>query len=155
LSSRLASALRAAIGFGVGPCVAGLWEGYGGLFGQGAVTIDLIRGEQSPVPAAFSPEVERQPRLRLPHRGYLLFEATMGDLDSLALPHQLWTPSPDLFWPASHEWLVAGDTDLVATFVGGSQSLIDRVLTGVPGAERVQPSDGLMRWDERNLQQEP
>lgn len=153
LSPRLAAALRSAIGPDVGPCVAGLWEGYGGLFGGGAVSISLSTGKQAPVPAAFPRDVERRPRLQLPHRAYLLFRATLEDLDALVLPHQLWEPSPDLFWPTSREWLVAGDTDLVATFVGGPRSLVERVLLGVPGAEPVDPAERLLRWDEWTLQQ--
>ncbi|KGN33957.1 hypothetical protein N802_08100 [Knoellia sinensis KCTC 19936] len=97
--------------------------------------------------------MEELPRLQLPHRGYLLFEATIDDLDVLDVPHQRWGLSPDLFWPTSREWLVGGDTDLVATFVGGPDALVDRVLERLPGAAAVQPSDQLTVWDEWALSQ--
>lgn len=147
-----AAALRTVIGPEPGPCVAALWDGYGGLFG-GAVGIDLDTGRQSPVLPAFPPEIERLPRLQLPFRGYLLFAADIEELGDLRLPHHYFGRSPSLFWPISREWLIGGDTDLVATFVGGPEWLIERVLEQVPGASRAEPADPLSPWDERTLQQ--
>ncbi|WP_106297807.1 hypothetical protein [Knoellia remsis] len=134
----------------VGSCRAGLWEGYGGLFGQGAVYLDLHDGGSGPVPRVLSVEVEQAPRLELPHRGYVLFEAVLDDLAPLSA-EPLWSMPPDLFWPDSQGWLVGSDTDIVATVVGGGRELVERVLADVPGAEAVEPGDGLDRWDERTL----
>ena len=36
---------------------------------------------------------------------------------------------PSIFWPADRAWLVASDPDLDSTYVGGSNALIEAVLT--------------------------
>lgn len=117
-----------------------LWEGYGGLLGGGAVQISLPSGRQEPIPAAFAPEAIAAPRLELPHRRYLVFEAELGDLAPLHVtPGSVSRHVPNLFWPRSHEWLVGFDVDVHATFVGGTSTVIDAVLGRVAGARVTSP----------------
>lgn len=94
-----------------------VWDGYGLLH---------------PLP---SPAVV--PRLRIPRtnplRSYLVFRAPLSALMSWAGTAFL---CPNLWWPQDREWCVAGDTDLVSTFVGGSHDCI-RSLLGSEDLESV------------------
>ncbi|WP_034486045.1 hypothetical protein [Actinomadura oligospora] len=84
------------------------------------------------------------PRVRLPHRDYLLFAGPLDAATELGqrgdgyfLPQ-----SPNLFWPDDHSWCAATEVDLDSTYVGGSSGLIGALLSddrieGVP----VTPDD--------------
>lgn len=161
LNVELAAALRSVVA-GVGQdagsgFVTGVWEGHGGLT-HGGVRISLESGESGEsgesweVPPALGREVLARPRLQLPHRGYLLFEAGLEDLAPLDLDGgALGTLSPDLFWPDDRAWLVGSDTDLVSTFIAGPAAVVARVVERVAGARCVVPADTLEEWDERTL----
>lgn len=86
-----------------------VWEGYGDP--------DLV-----------PPEANTGPRVHLPDRSYLLFH---GPVD-VALgspfdgrPNQ----SPNIWWPTDRTWFVATEIDFPWTYVGGSEELIERILT--------------------------
>jgi hypothetical protein len=89
-------------------CWACVWEGWGGIG------------------AAF-PEV---PRIELPWRSHLLFwvpfelleEGIFGGPGGARI-------SPSLWWPKDHSWCVATEVDFAWTYVGGSQSCIEAVLS--------------------------
>jgi hypothetical protein len=61
------------------------------------------------------------PRLRLPQREYLLFEAALFEVGDM--PRQ-----PNLFWPDDRSWCVATEIDLDSTYLGGSAALVTQLL---------------------------
>ena len=67
-------------------------------------------------------------RLRLPHRGYLLFR---GPLDAVMsfLDDSGWSQSPSIWWPDDRAWCVATEIDNPDTYVGGSDACIERILS--------------------------
>ncbi|MCD0448142.1 hypothetical protein LO762_02865 [Actinocorallia sp. API 0066] len=79
-------------------------------------------------------EISEMPRLRLPHRDYLLYEgeleAAVAGVEGLA---------PDLWWPADRSWYVAADIDLDSTYLGGTAALVAE-LVGDPKLEVLQVS---------------
>ena len=87
-------------------CYFCIWEGYGFL--------DPDRSKNIP-------------RMRVPHRGYLLFrgplEAVMSFTNTVG-----WTQSPNIWWPADRAWCVATEIDLFDTYVGGSEACIEAIL---------------------------
>jgi hypothetical protein len=121
-----------------------LWDGHGWIYGSPSVAIS---GQAEPVPPAFPAEILQGPRLRLPHRDYLLFS---GPLEAITeLGYQVtrdWfiAQSPNLFWPADRSWCVATEIDFDSTLVAGSHELIAGVL-GNPRLEAwtVDPDDSL------------
>lgn len=93
-------------------CFVGVWEGYGWL------TADA--------------EWAAAPTLRLDQRTFLVRQGPLG----LALAVGRGGPTggtgiepPSIFWPADRAWLVASDPDLDSTYLGGSNALIEAVLT--------------------------
>ena len=92
-----------------GRCYFGLWEGYGNIDTR------LYNSES---------------RVRAPGRDYLLFS---GPLDAvMSFLHgdgPFWGDSPNIWWPEDRAWCVATDIDLYDTYVGGSQELIESVLS--------------------------
>jgi hypothetical protein len=80
-----------------------IWEGYGNI---------EVRG----------------PLVQLQSRNYGLYagsiELAMAPLDTP------WNDqSPNLWWPEDHSWIVATEIDYAWTYVGGSQRLIDNVVS--------------------------
>ncbi|MCF7547323.1 hypothetical protein [Pseudonocardia sp. WMMC193] len=132
-------------------CVFALWEGLGWVDGRGAWyqrrDADGTVIEEGEPPSAFPLEVLDGPRLRLPGRDYLLFAGPLADATGLGDPRGVWPQSPNLFWPQDRAWCVATEIDFDSTLIGGSQALIDSVLTH-PGLEAwpVSPEDSLA-WD--------
>jgi hypothetical protein len=98
-----------------------------------------------PVPPAFPGEVLDGPRVRLPHRGYLLFAGPLAAAPRLGWTHpygSFFPQSPNLFWPQDHTWCVASEIDLFCTLVAGSDALAEALVSD-PRLEawRVQPAD--------------
>ena len=124
-----------------GECTAGLWEGYG-TFQDGsarALVSYADTGEddagymniQSPRPARLSATALHDPRLELPGRRYLLFDAPLEVFaDPAWATGSGWDArqTPNQLWPADHSWFLASDVDLDSTVVGGSRGLIDELL---------------------------
>jgi hypothetical protein len=104
-------------------CFFGLWAGYG------FVGTPLVR-EGSPPAAPLSdpiPDAVRAGRLvELPGRGYLLYEGPVEAITATAgLDHG---QTANLAWPADQAWCLAMEIDLAWTYVGGSESLVERLL---------------------------
>jgi len=136
-----------------------LWDGYGWIRG-GSIRVAVGSRDDAPVEKtakkesrehalepAFPIEVLKGPKLRLPHRDYLLFRG--GIASALALgshafgryePH-----SPDLVWPDDRTWFIATDVDLVFGYVGGTAALIADVTEDERLASvSVDPADELV-----------
>ena len=114
-------------------CWFGLWEGYGWV--SGGVSVDALAspgsGKHEPIPPAFGRATTIVPRVRLPGRGYLLFEGPLAGIAEMGwwMDGRLVSPqSPNLFWPDDRAWFSATEIDLDSTFVGGSAALINEVL---------------------------
>lgn len=138
-------------------CLHALWEGWGWVGGAGVRLIsgtDGTRIEPAPAPErGVSAEVWALPRLRLPHRDYLLFRGPLRaalDLGWQGSPRGFEPQSPSLLWPADHTWCVSTEIDFDSTLVGGSDDLIRAVLTA-PGLDAwpVQPDDDLTAFADR------
>ena len=91
-----------------GKCWFCLWEGRGGVDNRGVVE-----------------------RVRLPHRNYLFYRGPIET--ALVSPPGLehWDQSPNLWWPDDRAWCVATEVDYAWTYLGGTNALIDRLLTDV------------------------
>ncbi len=90
-------------------------------------------------------DVQDAPRVRLPHRDYMLFEGPLSAATELGWPASsdvFFSQSPNLFWPQDHAWCVASEIDLFCTLVGGSEPLAEALVAN-PSLEawRVDPGD--------------
>lgn len=109
--------------------------------------------------SAVSPElldaVKHDRVLEYPGRGFVLLQATLTELSDPGWGHRAgigWTshhpdPTPQMFWPGDHVWVVASEIDWDSTIVAGSRALVDAVLAD-PTFEgyEVQENDKLT-WD--------
>jgi hypothetical protein len=138
-------------------CFHALWEGWGWVDGAGVKVFSISddgRTELAPAPEpGVSAEVWALPRLRLPHRDYLLFrgplQAALG-MGWEGSPGGFEPQSPSMLWPASHSWCVSTEIDFEFTLVGGSEDLINAMLTA-PGLDAwpVEPDDDLSAFADR------
>jgi hypothetical protein len=103
-----------------------VWEGFG------------WEGPSDPVP----PEVREGPRVRLPHRDYLIYHGGPRDAFAFVADQR---QTPNLWWPADHSWSVATEIDLAWTYVGGSRDLIE-ALVADPRIEAVPVSPEVSSW---------
>lgn len=91
-------------------CFVGVWEGYGWLADS---------------------EWSASPVLRLEARTFHVREGPLAL--ALAVGWRadglIDAKPPSIFWPADRAWFVVSDPDLVATYLGGSNALIEAVLT--------------------------
>lgn len=142
-------------------CWMALWEGYGwvrqGHGGPPQITVGVPRGQDcdrafvdrvkaAAVEPTFPVEVLEGPKLRLPHREYLVFRGPLTSALALGEHHFGWfeAHAPDLLWPEDRAWFIATDTDLRSAYVGGSAGLIADILDeGRLAAVVVQPDDPL------------
>jgi hypothetical protein len=129
----LAAMLR---GFTTTPeqCFFGLWAGYGFA---GAPLVSEGSAPAAPLPDPIPEAVRAGPLIELPGREYLLYEGPVEAITATAgFGHG---QSANLAWPADQAWCLASEIDLVWTYVGGSQMLVERLLTD----ERIEalPSD--------------
>ncbi|GAA4472155.1 hypothetical protein GCM10023170_091600 [Phytohabitans houttuyneae] len=135
-------------------CYHALWEGWGWVDGGGvaAWAVDEERGGppvRLPVTPGVSPRVWGLPRLRLPGRDYLLFRGPLRAALEMGwhqpAPFGFTPQSPSLLWPADRSWCVATEVDDTATFVGGPQAVVDRVVhSPVLAATPASPVDKLV-----------
>ncbi|MER8033157.1 hypothetical protein ABTZ78_29800 [Streptomyces bauhiniae] len=84
-------------------CWFGLWEGYGRW------------------------DFSRFPTFETPYRGEVLLEGPLFDVLS-PLAWDEFAELPDLWWPKDRAWCLGGDVDLISTYVGGSEALIEELL---------------------------
>jgi hypothetical protein len=143
-----------AIATGGQDCFHALWDGWGWVDGAAAAVLsigaDAPRVVSRPARAlepGVSVEVWALPRMRLPHRDYLLFRGPLRaalDMGWHGAAHWFTPQSPSLLWPADHSWCVCTEIDFDSTLVGGSEDLIAAVLTA-PGLDAwpVEPDDDL------------
>ncbi len=132
-------------------CCFCLWDGYGWERGRNLLT---RRGEP-PVrlPGPIPERVLTGPRVRLPHRDYLLYTGPAEAVVAPLLLGERHQQAANLWWPADRTWCVASEIDLAWTYVGGTTAAIDRLLgdarvEAVPAA----PDDPLTRveaWVQR------
>jgi tetratricopeptide (TPR) repeat protein/transcriptional regulator with XRE-family HTH domain len=104
---------------------------------------------RNPVPA----RVRDGPRVRLPHREYLLYA---GPAEDVVAPAELAGDGQcaSLWWPADRAWCVATDVDLPWTYVGGPRGLIDAIradrrieaLPASPGDPLSRVEDWVSAW---------
>ncbi|WP_030815739.1 hypothetical protein [Streptomyces sp. NRRL F-2799] len=98
-------------------CWFGLWEGYGRW------------------------DLSRFPTFDTPHRDEVLLAGPLSDAVS-PVAWDEFAELPDLWWPQDRAWCVGGDVDLVSTYVGGGESLIEELLAdGELETHRVAPGD--------------
>jgi hypothetical protein len=68
-------------------------------------------------------------RVRLPGRDYMLYTGRIElALVSLYPPFDGDSSSPNLWWPEDRAWIVVTEIDYAWTYVGGSGSLVERLL---------------------------
>lgn len=109
-----------------------VWDGFG-WNGTGTIVALTQTGQpgevidQPPVDPVPGP-VRDGPRVLLPNRDYLLYQAPAEAAGTLARLDGTWGQSPNLWWPADHAWCVATEIDLPWTYVGGPRGLIDAIL---------------------------
>ncbi|AOT57296.1 hypothetical protein A4G23_00082 [Streptomyces rubrolavendulae] len=98
-------------------CWYGLWNGYGRW------------------------DFDTVPTFRTPGRDEVLLSGTLAEAVS-PLELDEFAELPDLWWPEDHAWCVGGDVDLVSTYVGGTEALVDDLLAAPElEAHRVAPGD--------------
>ncbi|GEL20722.1 hypothetical protein [Pseudonocardia asaccharolytica] len=124
-------------------CFFALWEGYGWIHGSPAVVALGPGGWSATVPPAFPREIMDGPRLRHPHRDYILFSGPLSAAGSLHVPGP-WEQTPNIIWPEDQSWCVASEIDFDSTVAAGSRELVDALLAA-PGLEvwEVGPDDSL------------
>ncbi|UOE42946.1 hypothetical protein [Agromyces larvae] len=136
---------------------AAVWEGWGGLFGRGVVRLALVdsaddeRGRvvSTTPPAVLGSEVEDGPRLSLPMREHVLFDAGVAEFADASWPTrapwiaepELRGESPSLIWPDDLAWVLVSEIDFDSTVVGGTAACIADLLA-VPGIEAAEIPEG-------------
>ncbi|QEO14872.1 hypothetical protein FLP10_10960 [Agromyces intestinalis] len=138
---------------------AAIWEGWGGLFGHGVRRLTLVAADDSTdasgqvsvdtPPAVLGPDVEFGPRLSLPMREHLLFDAGVAEFADASWPTRapwiadpaLRGESPSLLWPDDLAWVLVSEIDFDSTVIGGTAACIADLL-GLPGVEASQIPEG-------------
>jgi hypothetical protein len=136
-------------------CFFALWDGYGGLETYGWRS-DAATGsdaaDTNPSRHVFSTQELSRPRLRLPHRDYLVLAGALHDAGRICswVGDHPFAQSPNLFWQADQAWFVASEIDFDSTLVGGPTSLIEAILhTPELDAWPVEPDDSLASYADR------
>lgn len=124
-------------------CCLCLWEGYGYLHAGGMAPLVAAKPPLARVRVGIrriqlkwfrpQPPSEDGPRVMLPGRNYILFQAPISE----ALG---WADGPNLWWPDDHAWCVASEIDFPYTYAGGSQDLIDAIVKD-PAIEALPATD--------------
>lgn len=139
---------------------AAIWEGFGYLFTEAArlVRITSETGAASsddvdeweappPPPPLLGPEVRDGPRLSLPWRDHVLFDAGVADFTTPDWPERApwvsdpWLDGPTILWPEDRAWVVVSEIDWDSTVVAGSPAAIDAVLAA-SGLEALEIPEG-------------
>jgi hypothetical protein len=144
-------------------CLFGVWNGCGWLQESACEIVFTPIGtsdtppaivSDAPDPASLSPlapaAVAKLPLVHLPQRDYFLFEGPLEaamDFGWYIGGTHFVPQSPNLFWPDDHDWCAASEIDLFCTLIGGSNELVDRLVSD-PRLEawRVLPNDSVT-WD--------
>ncbi|WP_344335822.1 hypothetical protein [Brevibacterium salitolerans] len=150
--------------------VAAVWNGFGALNHRESLSADSagwnelgvdVRclsaddGVVHLVSRQVAEAVTSGPFFELPGREYLLFCSSLAELSDPRWVYSAgigWGPGfpgvfPQLFWPATHEWVIGGDVDLDFTIVGGSSQLIHSIRSDARFESYiVEARDDLSRW---------
>jgi hypothetical protein len=106
-----------------------LWDGWG--VDGGTVHVDA-GGTRRVEPGWFRDEVLAAPRVRVPHRAYLLFRGALSELgawgDAGPGSPRSWSPEPAFVWPADRTWCVAKDVDPHWAGIGADDDAIEALL---------------------------
>lgn len=95
--------------FSTKDCFVCLWEGYSGRLAE--------------------PSYGRGPLVTLPHRRYVLFTATIDELEGWEdLFGSAFNSPPAFIWPADHRWFFASDVDPHWAGIAADTSVISRLV---------------------------
>lgn len=149
--------------------VAAVWEGWGGLFGEGRTYVSLLSTDEADAPeprtfvtpprAPLGTDIRFGPRLSLPWRDHALFDATIEEFAQPDWPERapwvrstMWPECPILIWPDDHAWVVVSEIDWDSTIVAGDRAAIDAVLaaSGIEALEIPEGADLSSRGDTIN-----
>ncbi|GAA1938206.1 hypothetical protein [Agromyces allii] len=142
---------------------AAVWEGHGGLFSNDGISritfyaddeleseVDEAAFLESP---PLGPEVDAGPRLELPARSHVLFDAGIRELADESWPERApwvrdsWPVTPSLVWPEDRAWVLVGEVDYDSTIVAGSADVVADLLAA-PGLEVEEIPEGAdLSWD--------
>jgi hypothetical protein len=120
-------------------CYFCLWDGWFSEFtgSTGVTAVHQVSGTArpglwtEPVPRH---RVPAQPKVRLPHRAYYLFQGMLSDFGDWGADESLpdvtsqHVPYPAFIWPSDHRWCVAKDVDPHWAGVAAELAAIDRLL---------------------------
>lgn len=119
-------------------CYFAIWEGWGWVTGAGVAVMSASSDQNAAWPGVTHPEpgvppaALAAPRLRHPHRDYVLFQGPLAAATRIGHPvAEVWPlpQSPSLMWPADRSWCVATEVDFDSTLVAGSADLVEAVLS--------------------------
>lgn len=136
--------------------VAAVWDGYGGLFAReqgrswNRLTIGRKRHRitEETVPVqGLDDAVFTGPRLQLPHRNHVLFDAGIEEFIGPWTTRAPWVfdshpQSPSILWPEDRAWILVCDTDWTSTIIGGPVELMAPLLTDPAVDGAIIPADG-------------
>lgn len=116
-------------------------------FGTAAAVRHLVlpKGPQPPGSGILSREAAAGPRLELPERGYVCFEAGIRDFTApdwaarapwVDDPESPWAQSPNMIWPEGQEWVLVSEIDFDSTLIACSEACAGALL-GATGIEAV------------------
>ena len=130
--------------------IAAIWEGYGGLvssmgtasFGWDENGVPYSKSGTDPTPGSGVLPVAAAagPRLELPDRSYVCFEAGIRDFAEgggsawlerapwVESPSGPWIHTPNLIWPEGREWVLVSEIDFDSTLVACSRACADALL---------------------------
>lgn len=134
-------------------------------FGTGAALAALMnpRGRQPDGSGILSKEAAAGPRLELPARSYVCFQAGISDFVEAAESGQgtsvpwatrapwvdpaigWWVQSPNLIWPDGHEWVLLTEIDFDSTLVACSRECADALLAA-DGIDAVEITRDTPLW---------
>ncbi|QBE49084.1 hypothetical protein [Leucobacter triazinivorans] len=118
-----------------------------GRFGTAAAVRHLVRprGPQPPGSGILPREAAAGPRLELPDRGYVCFDAGIREFTTPAWmshapwvdePGSSWVQTPNLIWPEGREWVLVSEIDFDSTLIACSAACAGSLL-GAAGVEAV------------------
>ncbi|PIJ08293.1 hypothetical protein BMH32_11160 [Leucobacter sp. OLJS4] len=127
--------------FGTGPAIRDLLQGLL-TWDRGDTTFAPFAGalQQRPGSGILTREAASGPRLDLPGRAYVCFEAGARDFADPAWPLRApWmeaeqgfgTRLPNLLWPEGREWVLVSEIDFDSTLVACSRACADALLTSL------------------------
>lgn len=114
--------------------VAGVWDGWGDLYASSYGRSWQVVGGSSPNPVPGLPdEVRDGPRLQLPWRDHVLFDAGASEFTAgwpyrAPWAHGSHPQSPSVLWPDDRAWVLVCDVDWTSTIVGAPVELMAPLL---------------------------